>query len=85
MPNPELCDPEFLEMLATKVMDIVRKEHTTPFHKHLLFVTQHWGTIFLQQIQFHYDLNSVPKMFTEKLQMFMSLNMSGEQKVNWPK
>jgi hypothetical protein len=85
MPNPELCDREVLEMLATKVMDIVRKKHTTPFHKHLLVCDPTLGAIFLQQIQFHYDLNLVPKMFAKKLQMFMSSNMSGEQKVNWPK
>jgi hypothetical protein len=33
MPELELCDPKVLEMLATKAMDIVKKEHTTPFHK----------------------------------------------------
>jgi hypothetical protein len=28
MPNPKLRDPKVLEMLGTKVMDMVRKEHT---------------------------------------------------------
>jgi hypothetical protein len=34
----ELYDLKVLEMLATKAMDTLRKEHTTPFHKwHLIY------------------------------------------------
>jgi hypothetical protein len=78
MPNLKFCDPKVLEMLATKAMDIMRKEHTTPLLKQLTVCDPALGAKFLQQIKLHYKLNSVPKMFMEKLQMLVS-----EQKVNW--
>jgi hypothetical protein len=69
-------------MLTTKVMDVVRKEHTTPFHKHLAICGPTLGANFLWKIQLHYDFNPKLEMFTEKLQMLVSSNVSNEQKVN---
>jgi hypothetical protein len=70
-------------MLATKVMDAVKKECITPFNKHLLICDPTFKIEFLWQIQLHYDFNSKLEMFMEKLQMLVSLNVSNEQKVYW--
>jgi hypothetical protein len=67
------------------VMDVVKKEHITPFNKHLLICDPTLGIEFLWQIQLHYDFNLKLEMFMEKLQMIVSLNVSTEQKVNWLK
>jgi hypothetical protein len=60
MPYLKLHDPKVLEMLSKKVMCAVRREHTTPFHKHLPICNPALGKEFLQQILLHYDLN--PKL-----------------------
>ncbi len=85
MLDPELRDLEVLELLSTKVMDAMRKEHTTPFHKRLPIWKPALGAKFLQQIYLHYDFNLELKIFMEKLPMLVSLNVSSEQKANWLK
>jgi hypothetical protein len=53
--------------------------------KHLPIYDLALGPEFLKQIQVHYDMNSEPKMFIEKLQMLASTQVSNEQKVSWLK
>jgi hypothetical protein len=74
----KFCDLEILEMLGTNVMDVMKKEHTTPFHKCLPICDPTLRAKFFWQIQLHYDLVPEPKMFTKKLKMIVSLNVSRE-------
>jgi hypothetical protein len=69
-------------MLAAKMMDAVKKEHITPFNKHLPICDPTFRIEFLWQIQFHYDLNPKLEMLMEKVQMLVFSNVSSEQKVN---
>jgi hypothetical protein len=39
-----------MEMLTIKAMDVVRKKHTTPFHKHLLICDPTLEANFLREI-----------------------------------
>jgi hypothetical protein len=43
--------------LIKKVMEHVRKEHYSTFYKHFPICDLGFGTIFLQEIQVHYDNN----------------------------
>jgi hypothetical protein len=52
-----------------KVVEQVNKDHYSAFYKHLLICDQALGLDFLKEIQVHYDMNSKPKKFIEKLQM----------------
>jgi hypothetical protein len=52
-----------------KAMELVWKEHSFFFCKHLLVCDTTLGLDFLKEIQVHYDMNLEQKMFTEKLQM----------------
>jgi pentose-5-phosphate-3-epimerase len=47
VPHIDINDLNFFEMLATKVMDVVKKEHITPFNKHLLICDPTLGIEFL--------------------------------------
>jgi hypothetical protein len=46
----EVRDLEVLEMLITKVMNAMKKEHTTSFHKLVFICEPTLGAKFLRQI-----------------------------------
>jgi len=54
-------------------------------HKTLLVCDPILGLEFLKQIQIHYNMNSKLEMFTKKLQMLASTQVTNEQKVPWLK
>jgi hypothetical protein len=56
-----------LQKCMEKVMEQVRKDHYSPFCKHLLVCDPTLGPNFLKEIQVHYDMNLKPQMFMEKL------------------
>jgi hypothetical protein len=56
-----LKDPDWLETLSKKAMDMICKEHMTIFHKQLLVCDPSLGLEFLQDVQIHYDMNQSQK------------------------
>ncbi len=53
--DPALKDPDQLETLSNKVMDMVHKEHMTSFHKWLPVRDPSLGPEFLQEVLIHYE------------------------------
>jgi hypothetical protein len=74
-----------LVSLSNKVMESVRKEHMTTFHKRLPICDLSLGVEFLQQVQVHYNMNFDPEMMIEKLQLLVFSQVSNDQKVFWLK
>jgi hypothetical protein len=61
-----------------RAMEQACKDHYSTFCKHPPISDLALGLSFLKEIQVHYDMNSKPKMLTEKLQMFVYLCVSLE-------
>jgi len=66
-----------------KAMEQVRKDHLITFTKHLPIYDLALSPKFMIQIQIHYDMNSNPKMFINKLQMLASIAISNKHKLAW--
>jgi hypothetical protein len=79
--DPALCDSEMLSSLSNKAMESVRKEHMTTFHKRFHVCDPSLGPKFLQQVHVHYNMNPYLEIMIEKLQLFVSSQVSNEKKV----
>jgi hypothetical protein len=76
---------EVLVSLSNKTMESAKKKHMIAFHKKLLIYDPSFGLKLLQQIHVHYNMNPNLERMTEKLQLFVSFQVSNEQKILWLK
>ncbi len=74
-----------LALLSNKAMETIQKEHMTTFYKILPICDPALGLEFLQLVQVPHKMNPDLKMMTKNLQLFVSLQVSNEQKVSWLK
>ncbi len=78
-----LKDPDQLEPLNNKAMDVVHEEHMITFHKQLHVCDPSLGLKFMHEVQIHYNMNPKLKMFIEKLQMLILACVCTNHKCFW--